>query len=171
MSRVLKKTKKEQETKPALFKQDKSEFNKIYNEVKRIAREHSKGVAKIQLDNDFRKRLGLKPKTIKQPYNILLRTKAKEKKERELNAKKVREEELVIAPGFLPQKKEKKKREQTLKLTQGEFDGGILKFDINKDNALNFDEWGKYGKDKKKGNKTFGNSSFKKKGNKKHKKR
>ena len=113
MSKTMKsdKKKKEIESKPARFKQDKSEFNRIYNQVKDFAREHSKGIARTQMNNELRKRLGLEPKVVNHSYRVMQERNKKAKEYAKINKERAFEEKLVFANSLLPTK-QKKKREK-----------------------------------------------------------
>ena len=159
-----KQNKKEIESKPAKFKQDKAEFNKIYNQVKDFARSHATGIAKTQMKNELRKRLGVEPIKFKHNYKVLQQTLKKAKEHEQENKMRAQEEKLVMANSLLPTK-QKKKREKTLKTTSGELHDGILKFDIEKDNQIKFNT--SYGFDKKRNGKTgFNKMGFNAKGKK-----
>ena len=165
----LSKVNKNIEKKPATFKQDKNEFNKIYNEVKEIARKKSKGLQKLQLEEELRKRLGVPPLKIYYNYRNHTERMKKMKEDEALNLKRKREEEGVFANSLLPTKKRGRKHEDIIKHTRGTLKDGILKFDIEKDGIVHVDQWKSLDK-KKQGMKNLGFGKTKNKKNKGKKK-
>ena len=81
--------KAEKSKKPAKFTNSRGEFSELLREVKNIGRAELKGLGKRQLEAEFRARLGVKPKTLKTPYNLLQAQRQKEKRTREENRKLV----------------------------------------------------------------------------------
>ena len=84
---------KEAAKKPAKFTNSRGEFSALLREVKRIGQQEMKGLGKRQLEAEFRRQLGVKPKTVKTPYNLLQAQRQKEKRTREENRKLVRRRE------------------------------------------------------------------------------
>lgn len=168
MQRKKDKHSTDEEKKPQKFKQTKTEFGQLLNEVKKIGRENMRGIGKKQLDDELRRKLGLKPKHIKTPYAILQKQIMKEKNQRLENREKVMHEEAVVPKSWLP-KKVKKEKEKGIGFSSGKFEKGILYFNKDRDDVIGQNNSAGMAADKKyiKNKKSSFAGKFGKKGGKK----